>query len=95
MSDLTNSENQADLLIVAADDFLPALDPLVAARERQGLKVMAIPVSEIYNEFGHGATTPFAIQAFVSTALENWEETKPKYPESQEINKIGLKGQQS
>ena len=38
-----------------------------------------IPTSEIYNEFGHGSPTPFAIQNLVANTLENWKDPKPQY----------------
>ncbi len=78
-SDWHNPDNQADLIILAADEFIPALAPLVAARQEQGLTAAAIPIAEIYDEFAYGAATPTAIQTFVAYAYQNWQEPRPRY----------------
>jgi hypothetical protein len=75
----SDSGHQADLLIVTTDDLAPALEPLVAAREAQGLSVSVIPVAEIYDEFGGGAPSPEAIQRFVAHAYQTWQEPRPRY----------------
>ncbi|MCA9973349.1 MAG: hypothetical protein KC425_24185, partial [Anaerolineales bacterium] len=72
-------ENGADLLIVTTDTLAPALEPLAAARQAEGLRVAVVPVAEIYDEFGAGAASPASIQAFVTYAYENWQEPPPRY----------------
>ena len=74
-----DASHQADLLIVTTDDLAPALAPLVAAREAQGLSVAVVPVAEIYDEFGGGAPSPEAIQRFVAHAYQSWQEPRPRY----------------
>ena len=71
--------HQADLLIITTDELAPALEPLVAAREEQGLAVALIPVADIYDEFGAGAATPDSIKAFVTYAFEKWRSPRPRY----------------
>ena len=78
-SDWHNSNHQADLLIITTDELIPALDPLVEARQAQGLTVAIIPVGDIYDEFGDGESTPDSIQAFVAHAYENWQTPQPRY----------------
>ena len=75
----SNTEQQADLLIVTTDDLAPALEPLVAARTEQGLAVAVVPVEEIYDTFGHGAATPTSINRFVAFAFQEWQRPAPRY----------------
>ena len=78
-SDWRDTSHQADLLIVTTDPFIPALEPLVAKRQEQGLTVAVVPLAEIYDEFGHGLESPESIQQFVQYAYENWAAPAPRY----------------
>ena len=78
-STLRDVEQSGELLIVTTKALAPALDPLVEAREAEGLSVVVARVDELYDEFGHGAVTPDAITEFVRYAVENWAEPKPRY----------------
>lgn len=70
---------RADLLIITTDELAPALAPLVAAREEQGLAVAVVPVAEIYDEFGPGMATPESINRFLAHALDVWTPPAPRY----------------
>jgi hypothetical protein len=78
-SNWRSPDNGADLLIVTTDALAPALEPLVAARQAEGLRVAVVPVAEIYDEFGAGAASPESIQAFVAYAHETWQTPQPRY----------------
>ena len=78
-SNWRSPDNNADLLIVTTDALAPALEPLVAAREAEGLRVALVPVAEIYDEFGAGAASPDSINAFVAYAFANWQPPQPRY----------------
>jgi hypothetical protein len=78
-SNWSNTSQQADLLIVTTDELAPALAPLVAARQEQGLTVVLVPAEEIYDEFGYGEDSPDSIRAFVSYAYQEWAEPAPRY----------------
>lgn len=78
-SSLRGADNGADLLIVTTDALAPALEPLVAARQAEGLRVAVVPVAEIYDEFGGGAASPDSISAFVAYAAQNWQAPAPRY----------------
>lgn len=73
------TDNQADLLIVTTDALAPALAPLVAAREEQGLAVALAPVAEVYDEFGAGMATPESINRFLAYTLDAWSPPAPRY----------------
>lgn len=74
---LKSTCNQADYFIIHHDSFdVKALQSLV---ETRGLKVMAVPISKIYNEFNHGMPNPQAIKDFLSYAYQNYTPPRPAY----------------
>ncbi len=69
--------NQADYFIIYHDSFdIKALENLIVAR---GKKVMAVQVSDIYDEFNHGMPSPQAIKDFLTYAYENYTQPRPAY----------------
>lgn len=78
-SDLTDSENQADLLIVTTRTLAPALESMVAAREAQGLTVRVVMMDELYDNFAGGLESPIAIVNFVRYAVDGWQDPDPRY----------------
>lgn len=78
-SDLKDTTNQADYIIITYDEFESALKPLVEWRTKQGYRTKVVKISEIYNEFNYGIFNPEAIRTFLSYAYHNWKEPKPKY----------------
>ncbi len=71
----------ADYIAIVADvrGFNEALAPLLAHRQEQGYRVAAVPLEQIFDEFGHGQRDPQAIKAFIEFAAENWERPGPGY----------------
>jgi hypothetical protein len=78
-SDLAAPDSQADLLIISAGELRDSLQPLIEAREEQGLAVSAVSLEEIYDEFGHGEVGPDSITNFLRFASERWADPKPRY----------------
>lgn len=78
-TELTDSDNQADLLIVTTRTLAPALEPLVLAREEQGLSVRVVMMDELYDNFAGGLESPDAIVNFVRYAVEEWQDPDPRY----------------
>ena len=65
---------EAQYLVVAHPDFLGgSLDPLVAAREVQGLTVQVVDVEQIYENLSGGIVDPEAIRAYVGYAAAKKE----------------------
>ncbi|MFN2200564.1 MAG: C25 family cysteine peptidase, partial [Caldilineaceae bacterium] len=64
--------NGADVLYIAPVIFHTALDPLVQARERAGLKVEIVDVQELYDGWGYGFVDPDAIRDFLRWAVSTW-----------------------
>jgi len=72
-SNLRDSQNGADFIIITGREFVPALEPLKLLRERQGLKVAVVSVEDIYDEFSFGHRTPQAVRDFLEFARNSWE----------------------
>lgn len=70
---LASSQNEADYLIISHPDFIPAARKLSAFRKQQGFKVKIVDVETIYDEFGYGILSPFAIKRFLQAAMINWK----------------------
>lgn len=70
--ELLSPSEGADYIVIAPGDFLPSLQPLVAHREGQGLRVRVVPVEDIYPLFNGGIYHPEAIRAFVAYAHQMW-----------------------
>jgi Peptidase family C25 len=77
-SDLHKAGEGADMLIITSRSFFPALQPLQALRESQGLKVKLVDVNDIYDEFDYGIHGPDAIRSFVRYARDHWKPS-PRY----------------
>ncbi len=79
---------QADLIVIAYKDatrnLLTDVQPLVQARQNDGLAVKVVDVQDVYDEFGTplGAKGPAAITSFLQYAKSNWTgsaNATPKY----------------
>jgi hypothetical protein len=74
---LKANKNGADYILITANELLPEVEPLVQLRYRQGLRVKAVSVEQIYNEFNAGLAEPKAIKQFLKYAYENWHLPAP------------------
>lgn len=79
LSDLKNSANRADYLIIAPKDFLHAIQPLANLRANQGYRVQLIDVQDIYDEFSAGVFNPQAIHDFLAYTYTRWVASPPSY----------------
>ena len=73
-----DEENEADLVIMAHGDFLESLEPLKALREAQGYTVAVVDIADVYDEFGFGVKTPWALRDFLVWASSQWQ-TSPRF----------------
>jgi hypothetical protein len=71
----------ADYIAIVADaeGFTAALQPLINHRQKQGLAVAAVPLNQVFDEFGFGRRSPTAIRNFLAYAAANWQEPAPRY----------------
>jgi hypothetical protein len=58
----------ADYVAIGPPELLEALAPLLAQREAEGLRTLAAPVEAVFDQFGAGRATPFAIRDFLRAA---------------------------
>jgi hypothetical protein len=61
----------AQYLIISHPHFIEELQPLVAAKEAQGLTVRVVDVVAIYAQFGHGIFGAEAIRDYIAYAAAN------------------------
>jgi len=66
-------EGKAELLILAHPDFLAELDPLVKAREAEGLTVRLVNIEDVYAVFNHKIIDPHAIQEYIGHAWNSMQ----------------------
>jgi hypothetical protein len=78
-SDLRNSENQGDLLIITHEDFYDQAERLKISKEaNDSLTVFIAKIQDVYDEFSWGLFDPTAIRDFVKAAYETWA-IRPSY----------------
>jgi hypothetical protein len=78
-SELADSANQADFIIIAPSAYLPALRELVAYRQAQGIATKSVALEQIYQEFADVGVGPAALSAFLASAFNNWSPPQPAY----------------
>jgi hypothetical protein len=68
----------ADYAAVGPVDLLEPLQPLLDYRAGEGLKVMAVPLEAVYDQFNGGVPEPQAIQRWMQFAAQRWQPV-PRY----------------
>lgn len=76
---LTNANNQADMLMIAPSGLVEGLKPLVAHRKAQGLSVAVLPLDTISDAFPESPSLGEAIRASIAYAHDNWQEPALEY----------------
>lgn len=61
----------AEYLIISHPNFISGLQPLVAARQAQGLTVSVVDVTDLYSQYTYGIFDPQAIQKYIAYAAQN------------------------
>jgi hypothetical protein len=74
-SSLQAPSNGADYIVITHRDFWDAVQPLVARRQAQGMRVAKVDVQDIYDEFNDGQMSAEAIRDFLAHTYQYW--TKP------------------
>ena len=78
-SRLRGERNRADFLMVGPREHLQVAAPLLQLRRSQGLVGLAVPLEEIYSEFGYGESRPEALREFLTYAYHHWRKPAPRY----------------
>jgi hypothetical protein len=60
----------AQYLIIAHPDFISGLEPLVQARQAQGLTVRVVDVTDLYSQYSYGIFDPQAIKQYIAYAAQ-------------------------
>ena len=61
----------AQYLVIAHPNFIAGLQPLVQARQAQGLTVSVVDVTDLYAQYSYGIFDPTAIQKYIAYAAQN------------------------
>ena len=69
----------ADVLVVAADAFYAAVQPLVLQRQAQGLRVAVARLTDVLDEFNGGISEAQGIKNFAQWAFANYAAPAPTY----------------
>ena len=78
-SRLRNPRTGAEWLLVAPREFLGAAQPLIDLRRSQGLKVKAVSLEEVEQDFGYGEHSPSALKEFLEYAYQSWPRPSLRY----------------
>jgi hypothetical protein len=78
-SRLKSTLNRADYLLIGPEAFLGAVEPLIDLRRSEGLRARAVPIEEIYAEFGFGEARPEALREFLAYAYHHWSAPAPRF----------------
>jgi hypothetical protein len=78
-SNLHDSSNGADYIIIVHSDFYESVLPLATHRQSQGLRVKVVRVQDVYDEFNDGILSPEAIRDFLQYAFYHWQTPAPTY----------------
>jgi hypothetical protein len=76
---LRSESRGADYVAIGPRAFLEQARPLLDHRRREGLRVAAVSVEDVYEEFGHGEARPEAIAEFLKFAYANWRRPSLRY----------------
>jgi hypothetical protein len=77
---LTNSSNNADLIIIRPTFFENQVNRLKALKEELGYTTEVVTVDQIYDTFNFGIKSPLAIHEFLKYAYFSWNQSnKLKY----------------
>jgi hypothetical protein len=71
-SDITDTSNAADYIIITHPDFYTDVLSLRDYRIAEGLDVTVVDVRDIYDEFSFGIFDPHAIRDFIAHAYKYW-----------------------
>lgn len=73
-SDLQNTMNSADYIIISHKNFVSESQRLAQHRQQlNGFKTMVIDVQDVFDEFGCGLPDPVAIRDFLRYAYYRWQ----------------------
>jgi hypothetical protein len=78
-SHLKKNNPWADYIVIVPEGFEEAAGELINLRRWSGLEGLVVCLEDIYDEFNHGLTSPWAIKEFLSYAYNRWNGSNLKY----------------
>jgi len=69
----------ADYVIITHANFINALQPLIKFRTERGLKVSVATIDAVYDEFGNGIESPYAVREFLKWTQSHWAKPAPRF----------------
>jgi len=78
-SDLKNTANRADYIMITHEDFYDEIQRLAEHRRKDGYAVKVVKVQDLYDEFNYGIMHPQAIKDLLTFAFNNWSPPAPTY----------------
>ena len=76
-SKITETTNQANLIIIYHPLFIEAVEKLAEFKKSQNITTQTVNIFDIYNEFNYGIFSPEAIKRFIAYVFKNWSNPKP------------------
>lgn len=76
--DFTNTARRFDYIIIADGNLATSAYQLAKYRERDGMRVLMVPMESVYDEFSYGIKDARAIKQFLGYAYHHWA-VSPKY----------------
>lgn len=70
--------NDGNYVIIAPENLIKVLNPLVDYRRTQGYGVIIFPIADIYDRFSFGIPDPMAVNSFLKWASREWR-NKPSF----------------
>lgn len=70
-ADVTTPRN-AEAVYIAPAAWIGALEPLLQHRRAVGVTAIAVPVEALYEQFGDGRRSPYAVRDFLRYAFASW-----------------------
>ena len=77
-SNLSDTGNRADYLLVTTAELVPIAERLALHRANQGFESLVIDIDDIMDEFNDGELNPQAIRWFLTHAYSQWQ-VPPRY----------------
>ncbi len=78
VNDLLNL-SQSDVVLIAPSDWRSTLAPFRDSLMRLGYTVRTASIEAIYDRFGDGGLSPFAVREFLRYAYQTWKRPSPSY----------------
>jgi hypothetical protein len=75
---LKNISNDAQYIVITADELSAGAQELADYRADRGLSTMVATLTDVFDEFSAGVYDPYAIRDFIAYALDNWA-SAPQY----------------